>query len=237
MVTGSVLASSPLLYALITIGLGIVIVYAVMSVRKATQRCKEIGISGETIKSVVKATITSAIVPSLAILLGFVTLSVSLGAAWPWWRLSVIGALSYEVMAANYTINGMGVALSEVLSSDASVFGAIMIVMSIGVVIGPVIVALFAKKYSTGVMKAKTGKSEWGQIMSGCFFMAMFAVYLPIMIFTDLPTALTLAVSLVVSLICGMIAKKHKWLNDFIMAISMIIAMASSVLWVQLFVK
>ena len=62
-------------------------------------------------------------------------------------------------------------------------------------------------------------------------------VMLPIMIFTDLPTALTLAVSLVVSLICGMIAKKHKWLNDFIMAIAMIVAMASSVLWVQLFVK
>ena len=79
--------------------------------------------------------------------------------------------------------------------------------------------------------------AKWFRFGFLCFFMAMFAVYLPIMIFTDLPTALTLAVSLVVSLICGMIAKKHKWLNDFIMAIAMIVAMASSVLWVQLFVK
>lgn len=235
MVKGSVVANSPLLYAMIIIGLGIIIVYAVMSVKKATKRCTELGIGSDTIKSVVKATITSSIVPSLAILLGFVTLTVSLGAALPWWRLSVIGSLSYEAMAATYAANGMGVELANVLSSNADVFGAIMIVMALGVCSGPIVVTLFAKKYSTGIMKAKTGQSEWGQIMSGCFFLAMFAVYLPIMLFTDLPTTLTLVVSLVVTVICGTIAKKAAWLNDFTMAIAMIIAMASSVLWVNLF--
>ena len=235
MITGSVIANSPLLYGMIAIGLAIIIVYAVMSVSKATKKCKEAGITSDTIKSVVKGTILSSIVPSLAILLGFVTLSVSLGAAWPWWRLSVIGALSYETMAATYTADGIGVALADILSSDATVFGAVMIVMSIGVCTGPIMVALFAKKYSMGVMKAKNSKSEWGEIMSGCFFMTMFAVYLPIMLLTDLPTTLTMVVSLGVSIICGIFAKKHKWLNDFIMAIAMIVAMASSVLWVQLF--
>lgn len=235
MITGSVVANSPLLYGAIAIGLAIIVVYAVMSVSKASRKCKEVGITGETIKSVVKATALSSIVPSLAILLGFVTLSVSLGAAWPWWRLSVIGALSYETMAATYTANGIGVALSDILSSDATVFGAVMIVMSIGVSTGPIMITLFAKKYSMGIMKAKNSKSEWGEIMSGCFFLTMFAVYLPIMIFTDMPTTLTLLVSLGVSVLCGMIAKKHKWLNDFIMAIAMIVAMCSSVLWEQLF--
>lgn len=235
MVQGSVLANSPLLFVLIAIGLGIVVGYAIISVRKASQRCKELGISGETIKNVVKATISSSIVPSLAILLGFVTLSVSLGAAWPWWRLSVIGSLSYEVMASTYTANGIGVALSDVLTSDGNVFGAIMIVMSVGLATGPVMVALCAKKYSTGIMRAKSGKSEWGQVMSGCFFLAMFAVYIPIMLFTDIPTTLTLVVSLVVTILCGVMSKKAPWLNNFTMAISMIIAMASSVLWVNLF--
>lgn len=234
MVKGSVVATSPLLYALIAVGLCIIIAYAVMSVSRASKRCKELGISSETINSVIKATISSAIVPSLAILLGFVTLSVSLGAAWPWWRLSVIGSLSYEAMASSYAADGIGVALSDVLSSDANIFGAIMIVMSVGIVSGPVVVTLFAKKYSTGVMKAK-GKSEWGQIMSGCFFLAMFAVYIPIMLFTDLPTTLTLVVSLVVTVICGILSKKAAWINNFTMAIAMIIAMCSSVLWVHLF--
>ena len=235
MVKGSVLANSPLLYIMILIGLGFIVAYAIICVKKATVRCKEAGISSDTIKSVVKATITSSIVPSLAILLGFLTLTVSLGPALPWWRLSVIGSLSYEAMAATYAANGIGIELASVLGSDGTVFGAIMVVMALGVCSGPIVVTLFAKKYSTGIMKAKTGQSEWGQIMSGCFMLAMFAVYLPIMLFTDLPTTLTLAVSLVVTVICGTLSKKWKGLGDFTMAIAMLVAMASSVLWVNLF--
>ena len=165
MVKGSVVANSPLLYALIVVGLGIIIAYAIMSVKKASARCAELGIGSDVIKNVVKSTVVSSIVPSLAILLGFITLTVSLGAALPWWRLSVIGSLSYEAMAASYAANGLGVQLSDVLTSDATVFGAIMIVMSIGICTGPIMVTLFAKKYSTGIMQAKTGKSEFGQIM------------------------------------------------------------------------
>lgn len=235
MVNGSVVANSPLLYTLIAIGLALIVAFAIISAVKASKRCQELGISKETINNVIKSSITSAIVPSIAILLGFITLSVSLGAAWPWWRLSVIGSLSYETMASQYTADGMGIVLSDVLTSDATVFGAIMIVMTIGILIEPLGVTFLAEKYSTGIMKAKTGSNDWGQIMSGCFFLAMFAVYLPIMIFTDLPTTLTLATSLAVTLICAAIGSKVKWLNNFTMAIAMIIAMCSSVLWVDIF--
>ena len=234
MVKGSVVANSPLLFVLVAVGLLIVIAYAVLSVVKASQRCKELGVSSETISNVVKATATSSIVPSLAILLGFLTLTVSLGVIWPWWRLSVIGSLSYEAMASNYTVDALGTAMSEILNADANVFGAVMMVMSFGIITGPIVAVLFAKKYSTGIMKAK-GQSEWGQVMSGCFFLAMFAVYIPIMLFTNVPTTLTLLVSFAVTIVCGMIGKKHRWFNDFTMAIAMIIAMASSVLWVGLF--
>lgn len=234
MLQGSVVANSPLLYTLIAIGLAYVVVIAIISAKKASKRCQELGISKETINNVIKASISSAIVPSIAILLGFITLSVSLGAAWPWWRLSVIGSLSYETMASQYTADGMGIVLSEVLSSDATSFAAIMIVMTIGIMIEPLAVTFLAEKYSTGIMQAKKN-NDWGQIMSGCFFLAMFAVYLPIMIFTDLPTTLTLVTSLAVTLICGALGNKYKWLNNFTMALAMIIAMCSSVLWVNIF--
>ena len=234
MVTGSVVAGSPLLYILIAIGLIYVVVIAVLSAMRAAKRCQELGITKETIQNVVKASITSAIVPSIAVLLGFVTLSVTLGAAWPWWRLSVIGSLSYEVMASQYTADGMGIALSSVLSSDASVFGAIILVMTIGVMIEPLAVVILAKKYSTGLMKA-SGSSDWGQILSGVFFLGMFAVYLPIMMFSDLPTTLTLVTSLAVTVLCGIASQKVAWLGNFTMAVALIISMSSSVLWVSLF--
>ena len=235
MVQSSVVANSPLLYALIAVGLVMVVVFAVISAVRASRRCIELGISKQTVQGVIKGTVASAIVPSIAILLGFLTLSVSLGAAWPWWRLSVIGSLSYEVMATQYTANGLGVALNEILSGPADVFGAVMMVMTIGIMIEPLAVVLLGKKYSNGIMKAKTGTNEWGQIMSGCFFLAMFAVYLPVMIFSDLPTTFTLVTSLGVTLLCGVLARRASWLNNFTMAIAMIAAMASSVLWVHLF--
>lgn len=233
---GSVVADSPLLYVLIAIGLIGVVIFALVCAKKAAARCLELGISRETINNVIKATVSSAIVPSIAILLGFVTLSVSLGAAWPWWRLSVIGSLSYEVMASQYTADGIGVSLSNILSSDASVFGAVILVMTIGVLVEPLVVAFLAKKYSTGIMNAKSGSSgDWGTIFSGCFFTAMFAVYLPIMFFTDLPTTMTLVTSLVITVVCGMLSKKIHWIGNFTMAFALIISMCSSVLWVSVF--
>ena len=180
--------------------------------------------------------ITAAIVPSLAILLGFVILSVSLGVAWPWWRLSVIGSLAYETMAAQYTADGLGIAMSEILSSDATVFASVMIVMTIGVIVSPLMIAIVGEKYSTGVMKAKSGsKGEWGTIFSGLFYLAMFAVYIPIMVFSDLPTTLTLITSMVVAVIMGTLSKKVPILGEFTMAASLIVGMASSVLWASLF--
>lgn len=234
MITGSVVANSPLLYALIAIGLIAVIAFAIVSAKKAITRCLELGISRETINKVIRSSISSAIVPSIAVLVGLITLSVSLGAAWPWWRLSVIGSLSYESMATSYTAAGMNIELSNILSSDATYFASIILVMTIGILIEPVAVAILARKYSTGLMRASE-TSDWGQVLSGVFFIGMFSVYLPIMVFTDLPTTLTLVTSLAVTLICGALSKKLAWLGNFTMALSMIIAMTSSVLWVNLF--
>lgn len=233
---GSTLASSPLLFILIAVGLLFIIAYAFYSFKKAKKRCLELGMSNETISTVVKSTISSALIPSLAILLGFIILSVSLGVAWPWWRLSVIGSLAYETMAAQYTADGLGIVMSDILSSDASVFASVMIVMTIGVIVSPLMIAIVGEKYSTGVMNAKSGnKGEWGTIFSGLFYLAMFAVYIPIMIFTDLPTTFTLLTSTIVTLILGILSKKAPILGEFTMAFSLIIGMASSVLWSSIF--
>ncbi len=234
--TGETLANSPLLFILIGAGLLAIVAFALFSYKKAKNRCLELGISQETISAVVKSTISAALVPSLAILLGFVILSVSLGVAWPWWRLSVIGSLAYETMAAQYTADGLGIEMSQILSSDATVFAAVMIVMTIGVIISPIMVAIVGEKYSTGVMNAKSGsKGEWGTIFSGLFYLAMFAVYIPIMVFSDLPTTLTLVTSMVVAIVVGALSKKLPILAEFTMAASLIIGMASSVLWAALF--
>ena len=81
---GSTVANSPLLYILIAVGLASIVVYALISIKKAKACCLDQGISKEKIREVIISTISASIVPSLAILIGFLLLANSLGSAWPW---------------------------------------------------------------------------------------------------------------------------------------------------------
>ncbi|MBQ5952525.1 MAG: DUF5058 family protein [Lachnospiraceae bacterium] len=227
--TGSSIANSPLLYILVGAGLLAIVVYALLCLNKAKKCCLEQGISKEKIKEVITSTISASIVPSLAILIGFLILAASMGSAWPWWRLSVIGALQYETMAAGYTVQGMGVELGSLLSGPAENFTGVMLVMTLGIVVGPIVVALFAKKYSTGLMKAKSG-SDWGNIAITCIPLAVVAVYVPMLLFQSVPHAAAFLVSLAVTVLCALLAKKVKVFSNFAIGLSMICGIVAAVL-------
>ena len=226
--TGSTIATSPLLYVLIAIGLGAIVVYALICLKKAKKCCLEQGISEEKIKEVISSTISASIVPSLAILIGFLLLAASFGTAWPWWRLSVIGALQYETMAASYATSSMGVELGSLLSGPASNYTGVMFVMTLGVCVGPIVVALFGKKYSTGLMKAKSS-SDWGNIAITSIPMAVVAVYVPVLLFSSIPHAVAFVVSLGVTVLCMLIAKKVKGFANFAIGLSMVIGISAAV--------
>ena len=226
--TGSTIANSPLLYVLVGCGLLAIIAYALISLRKAKQCCLEQGISEEKIKEVITSTISASLVPSLAILIGFLILAASMGSVWPWWRLSVIGALQYETMAANYTVSSMGVELGSLLSGPAENYTGVMLVMTLGVVVGPIVVTLFAKKYSTGLMKAKS-TSDWGNIATTCIPMAVVAVYIPLLLFSSIPHAVAFLVSLAVTLVCAMLSKKIRAMGNFTIGLSMIFGIVAAV--------
>lgn len=226
--TASTIANSPLLYALVAVGLGAIVVYALLCLKKAKKACLEKGISQEKIKTVISSTISASIVPSVAILIGFLILAASLGSAWPWWRLSVIGALQYETMAAGYAVSGMGIELGQLLSGDPGRFVGVMFVMTLGIVVGPVVVALFAKKYSTGLMKAKE-TSEKGNVAITCLPIAIVAVYVPLLLFSSIPHAVALLVSFAVTILCGLIARKIKGFGNFAIGLSMVLALVAAV--------
>ena len=55
--TGAEVANSPLLYILIAIGLIAVVIFSIVSAKKAINRCLELGIKKETINQVIKKSI------------------------------------------------------------------------------------------------------------------------------------------------------------------------------------
>ena len=233
------ISGSGLLYTLVIIGLIYVGLYSGIFLKKAFSRCVELGMTKQTVKNVVKSSLVFSAVPSVAIVIGFFSLATALGIPWSWWRLSVIGSVGYELMSADMTAKGMGYADlgGMVAANDPRVFGAVMIVMTIGIMAGMCTLIPFGKKMTTGLMKARGSKgSTWGVVMSACFMLTLMAVFLPVMVFTDKISALTLLTSAAITIVLTVIAKKLKagWLNNFILAFTLILGMAASVGWQNL---
>ena len=173
--------SSPLLLTLVIVGLVYIAGFSVVYLVKACKRCLEMGITKEEIKSIIKSSVVFSIVPSLSIVVGLFALITVLGVVWSWWRLSVIGSLSYESLISSSLAGVMGFASSGEMMELATgrEFGVVMILMSIGMLSGFFILLPLGKKISTSVDKSQNG-SNWKHVLSGSFILFSSSVHSPV---------------------------------------------------------
>jgi hypothetical protein len=230
-------AGHPLIYIMVSIGIVFIAGLAMVSMRKSWKRALAKGYSREKLMTIVKATVSATIVPSFAIVIGFFALVPILGVPWPWWRLSVVGAVTYETMAANAAVIAGGLDLAHLADAGAMDFVLVMFVMSIGIMGGLCISPFISKKIQEGTMKIKQGDKRWGALGSSVFFMVICAVF-TVPWFLDyskvgLTRLLTFATSIVITLVLDVIATRGKqaWLKAFELAIALIVSMASSLCW------
>ena len=170
---------------------------------------------------------------------GLFTLSTVLGIPWPWYRLSVVGSVSYELMAADMVADGMGYSsVGEMAAqADHTVFGAVMFVMSICILAGIIINIFAVEKIQTGMSTLKKKRGDWGTIVNSCFFLGIVAAFTPLIFASGTVYALTFLISMGVAALCALCMRRFhlKWLGSFIMSISLIVSMAASVLLEQIF--
>ena len=230
--------TSPLLLIMIIIGLLYIVAFSLLYLKKAYARCLEMGISKEALSKVIKSSLVFSIVPSLSIVVGLFALIPVLGTVWSWWRLSVIGSLSYETLISSSVASAIGFETSSQMLEQAtgSQFGVVMILMTIGMLSGFFVLIPLGKKLCMSVSKSENA-STWKYVLSGCFMLCLFSVYVPVLLIGDTIQALVMVTGLIIAVVLGVLAAKPglKWLNDFIMAFSMIGGMASSVLWTSIF--
>lgn len=231
--------SSPLLITLVGIGLLYIAAFSLVYLKKAYQHCIELGVTKEDLGKIIKSSLVFSIVPSLSIVVGLFALISVLGVVWSWWRLSVIGSLSYETLIASSVSSAIGFSsTAEMLeSASGSEFGVVMILMSIGMLSGFFIQLPFGKKLSMSVNKTESS-STWKYVLSGTFMLCLFAVYIPVLLFGDTVEAAVMLTGLAIAIALGILSAKSpklRWLSEFIMAFSMIGGMVSSVFWTSLF--
>lgn len=203
---------------------------------RAYRRGITLGISRKQMRKTILSTTIFTIAPAVSILLGIITLSKFLGLPLPWLRLSVIGAITYELPAATSTANALGVSLSDTIT-DPKVYTAIAWVMTLGIFPGLIWVPLFIKKIQGGLMKIKNKDSKWGDILMNAMFLGMISAFLG-MVFSDIRSGFAgwipifvLLFSALLMALCGLLIKKcnMKWLENYALPISMLGAMVFSV--------
>lgn len=230
----------PLLYVIVGAIIALVVGQSVFFLAKAMKRAKELGISKNTVKKTISSAAIFTIAPAIAVLVGVVALSKSLGVALPWLRLSVIGSITYETVAAGNALEAAGMGAGTTIT-DPSIFITIAWVMTVGIAAGLILVPFVTKKLQTGMSKIGMKDKKWGEIFNNAMFLGMISAFLGY-VFCDvglvvkgdtsgLVPVCVMAVSALVMAVCGTIATKAKirWLTDYALPMSLIIGMVSAI--------
>ena len=232
--------NSPILFIMVGLLICVVLAQSIYFLVRAVRRAKEIGIDKSTVKKTISSAAVFTIAPAVAILVGVVALSKSLGVALPWLRLSIIGSITYETVAANNALQALGLAAGEKIT-DASVFVTVIWVMTLGIAVGLILVPFVTKKIQGGMSKIGMKDKKWGEIFKNAMFLGMISAFLGY-VFCDvglvfkgdtsgLIPVCVMATSAVVMAICGLLSKKCKirWIEDYALPLSLVVGMASAI--------
>lgn len=225
-----------ILYYLAALVILFVLGQSIFFTYKAYKRALEMGMSKSLLLSIMKGAAVFTIAPAIAIIIGMITLSQFLGLPLPWLRLSVVGALTYELPAATTAASVLGISLSKSLT-DPKAYSAIAWVMTLGSFSGIVIVTFFFPKIEKGLIHIKSKDEKWGIIFMDSLFIGMISAFLG-MIFSNVTQGLTgwipvfvMLCSSFLMIIFGYFVKKKNitWLENYAMPLSMLGAMIFSI--------
>ena len=231
----------PILFLLAGIIILAVLAQSVFFLVRALRRGRQIGMDMQKLKKTMLTAGVFTIAPAVAIVISVITLSKDLGLPLPWLRLSVVGSLSYETIAATNAESAMGLVFGQVSSLTASQHVTIAWVMTVSILLGIWLVPLIGKKLQNGMTRIENRDKRWGDILSSALFIGMIAAFLGYVfcdfgtIFHGDPSGLipvcVMIVSALVMALCGLVMKKcgWRWIGDYALPLSLVLGMASAI--------
>lgn len=237
----SILNSWPL-YAICGFIIAFVGLACVVFIVRAYRAGLAMGIDKSKMKTVIVSSATFTVLPSVGILLGVIALSGSLGLPWPWLRLSVIGALHYETQVAQAAAEQVGLSGLNANEMTVSAFTTIALLMSICIMWSLVLSLLFNKGYLKKIgmnnteLKQKSEKPGFADRAMSAMFIGLVCAYIGsyVGIYVSSGEWLSLAVVCVSAAAMAVFTyfeekKKLAWIDNFSIAGSMLLGMASAV--------
>ena len=212
-----------------------------------------IGMDKKILQKTIRNSAIFTILPSVGILVGVIALSGALGAPLSWMRLSVVGALQYELNVADIAAKAIGLSGLNVSEMSVGAFATVSLVMTVGILGGGLCCIFFLGKYlgklggkkksadapaADAPAAAPKKGSNIGNIAMVAMFIGLCTAYISSYIgafandATNFLPLLTAAVAALVMFIFTALSKnpRFKWVENFDVALSMLIAMAATVI-------
>ena len=168
----------PILFIFAGILVAVVLAQSVFFLVKAMRRSKELGMDQAKIKKTIKSAAIFTVAPAVAIVISVMTLSKKLGLPLPWLRLSVVGSMSYETIAANNALSAMGQSLGSDVPLSAQQFVNVLLVMTISIMVGIWLVPAIGKKLQSGMKSMGNRDAKWADIFQNSLFIGMISAFL-----------------------------------------------------------
>ena len=225
----------PILFAIAGVVILAVLAQSVFFLVRALRRAKELGMKTAKLRKIMLSVAIFTIAPAVSILVGVLALAKNFGVALPWLRLSIIGSLSYETVAAETTLDQLGGAI------DASGFVTVLFVMTFGIALGLILTPLLTKRIQKGVKGMEKRDKKWSEIFNNAMFLGMISAFLGYVFcdFSDvfhgdssaLIPVLVMASSALIMVVCGLASRLRgmKWMLDYALPFSLLGGMALAI--------
>ncbi len=244
-------ASTTMMIVAAIIAVGIIFVSGLF-LAKSIKRANKIGMDKKIIKNAIRNSAIFSIVPSIPIVIGVAVMATMLlnVLGIPWIRLTVIGALQYEI-----TIAGLVGGEASVLSEKA--VATAFIIMTVAIMSGPLFNVFVFKKYQGKLSYIRDNNKKLLDTITGALLGGLLAGIVSYMIISGFNslitgkntvntdgsttigavTLLTLASSVIIMVICGILMKvfKWKWMENYALPLTMLGALALAMLFQSLF--
>lgn len=154
------IANGPVMWIACGIPVIFVVLQAVLFLRNSSTAAEELGITKEQKKEAIRSAAITSIGPSIVVLSGMLSLLVTMGGPVGWMRLSMIGSVMFEGIAAGIGTSSVGVTLgTDPMTPEAFTVALwTMILCSIGWVIFATFSANKMDKIQTKLSGGSKGK-------------------------------------------------------------------------------
>ncbi|MBE6976470.1 MAG: DUF5058 family protein [Ruminococcaceae bacterium] len=168
----------PIIFIIVALLVAVVLGQSIYFLVKALKRSKALGMDQKKIRKTIKTAAIFTIAPAVAIVISVITLSKKLGIPLPWLRLSVVGSMSYETIAASNALQAMGQSLGSGSDLTAQQYLNVLLVMTISIMMGIWLVPVIGKKLQSGMASLGNRDAKWADIFSNALFIGMIAAFL-----------------------------------------------------------